>query len=501
MSASSSGSKDTLDRIERMRSKAVYRSMLKLLDNNGIESSLEPIDQGKLWKNTRCMSGVEFELALEERILGGYCGYPGCRGEPARKLEGCCSMECAEGVKKHMAKLGSTDEALRRFTALYELAKKERNMQLGRNVEDTGYRKDAVHAKEGDLAAGTKKVPIMQAVVKERDPVGSTSHQSETPSYDAEAIEGYRVSSKRGVKEKKVHFAETVDVDENNTPQTSKEEEEENTQETNGKATFVFEIEDPKGPIDDEIKSLGDTFGTLKMVSEEMNEAGGIDRELVRTMKQGTSRYFPHLESSLPREIWESTLDTSDDNENEHDYDDDNVSFLSDADLLSDEEDNVNIQCHKTFFTELFSFFDLWITDYTIEYISGKRIIPLDEERKSVPQVPEVMNAMQSFISIACKTLTTSLNAAPDKKNIGDDISKVIYSFRMDQSLPAFQSKQWVVVCLVILKALSLTVRPEYQEYTDTRDGIVRMGKILSDAQFTVEELYAVLDLLVCDTQ
>ena len=88
MSASSSGSKDTLDRIERMRSKAVYRSMLKLLDNNSIlpstESSSGVRDEGKLWKNTRCMSGIEFELAIEERMLGGYCGCPGCDRDPCR---------------------------------------------------------------------------------------------------------------------------------------------------------------------------------------------------------------------------------------------------------------------------------------------------------------------------------------------------------------------------------------------------------------------------------
>lgn len=485
MSVSSSGSKDTLDRIERMRSKAVYRSMLKLIDNdeifNSIESSSKLIDEGILWRNTRCMSGVEFELAMEERILGGYCGYPGCGREPNIKCHGCCSMACVERVKKHASKLGTTDEALRRFTALYELAKKERSLQLEGNASNRVNRHDKVRTKEDSLAAGTKKVPIMQAVVKERDHV-STSNKDGPPSYDAEAIEGYRLSSNNDSKQKKVHFAEPVEAEEN----------------PSVPAKFVFEIEDPKGPIEDDVKSLGDTFGTLKMVSDG-EEAQGIDSELARTMKEGASRYFPHLESSLPREIWESTFDTSDSDRGEND--DDTLSFLSDADLVSDEDDDVSIQCHKTFFTELFSFFDLWITDYTIEFVSGKCIVPLDEERKSIPQVPEVMNAMQSFISIGCKTLTTNLNAERDKKNIGDDISKVIYSFRMDQSLPAFQSKQWVVVCLVILKALSLTVRPEYQEYTDTRDGIARVGRILSDAQFTVEELYAVLDLLVSDTQ
>ena len=483
MSASSSGSKDTLDRIERMRSKAVYRSMLKLLDNDGVFQGTETVHEEKLWKNTRCMSGAEFELAIEERILGGYCGYPGCCRDVDDNFQGYCSEVCVQGVKRHVGKLGTTEAAMKRFTSLYELAKKERNLQLGK--QQSVDRSSVGRAKEGGLAAGTNKMPIMQAVVKERNPVNAPDSHG-TASYDAEAVEGYRVSSKSGVSQKKVHFADTVEVEKS----TSEAE--------NSRASFVFEIEDPKGPIEDDLKSLGDTFGTLRVVSEE-SQSAGIDTELARTVREGASRCFPHLQSCLPKEIWESSLGTTSDSEHDDD-DDDDTRFLTDEDLASDDEDTGDIKCHMTFFTQLFSFFDMWITDYTIEIISGTRIIPLDEERKSTPQVPEVMTAMQSFISIGCKNLTTSLQAERDTKTIGDDVSKIIYSFRMDHSLPAFQSKQWVVVCLVILKALSLTARPEYQEYTDTREGIVRVGKILSAANFTVEEMYAVLDLFVYDT-
>lgn len=509
MNASSSGSRETLDRVERMRSKAVYRSMLKLIDNDTLNSRTrnQPPDSrashmeesSGLWKSTRCMSGAEFQLAIEERILAGYCGYPGCPNHQATINtnesidEGYCSVECVQGVRQHVSMLGTVDSALKRFTALYELAKKERNLRLGK--QDTAPQSSNI--KGDSLAAGTQKTPIMQAVVREREPLpntGTPGGVSKETRYDADNIEGYRLNSKE--KRKKVQFADTCQEKGDMMAQDL----EKNSQQ--GPAKFVFEIEDPKGPIDDDLTSLSDAFGTLKMVqndgelSVEHGDGGGIDEELARTMREGASKYFPHLEACMPKEIWESSLDTSD-----SDKDDDEVSFLSDGDLdSSSDDDDAQIRCHMTFFTQLFSFFDMWITDYTIEIVQMKPMIPY-EERKCVPQIPEVMSAMERFISIACKTLVTQLNAEHDTQSIREDISKVIHSFRMDQSLPAFQSKQWVIVCLVIFKALSLTARPEYQEYTDTRKAIIQVSKILSDANFTVEEFYAVLDLFLSDIQ
>jgi hypothetical protein len=54
-----------------------------------------------------------------------------------------------------------------------------------------------------------------------------------------------------------------------------------------------------------------------------------------------------------------------------------------------------------------------------------------------------------------------------------------------------------VIVALIIVKAQSLSSHPEYQEFTDSRAAISRIGTVLSDANFTVEEFYAVLELFL----
>ncbi len=53
------------------------------------------------------------------------------------------------------------------------------------------------------------------------------------------------------------------------------------------------------------------------------------------------------------------------------------------------------------------------------------------------------------------------------------------------------------VVLLVLLKALSLERVPALRPAFESREGIARLNKVLTSHAFTVEEFYAVLDLLV----
>lgn len=472
------------------------------------------MSQEGVWRASRCMSGEEFEMSLEERSLVGVCGNPSCSnridgkvGDKARKKAYvCCSVFCYEAVEEVAERLGSRKDAAERFVALYESAKYQREKK--KKEEEEKERRDKEerervekeegatssgtgrsHAAGEQLAAGTRKAPVMKAVVQERTTKGRGKKKES--SYDYQSIEGYRPKNakKDGQRERRVRFSD----EEGGAEQCN-----DNAGST---ARFVFDIEDPKGHVEGDVTSLGDHFGTLRVVESNNTQhnheaattphqppaAAQVDKILAKTMREGAAKYFPHLKSCIPSELF----DGNDDDESE-DTNDDDEWMRSDDDVESD-DDNVPIHCHKTFFTEVFSLFDLWITDYTIALMRSEN----RQMDAMLPQVPEIMTAMQRFMSIACSTLAAKLCAQSHQRAITDSVGQVVRTFRLDQALPAFQSKQWVIVALIIVKAQSLSSHPEYQEFTDSRAAISRIGTVLSDANFTVEEFYAVLELFL----
>ena len=460
-----------------------------------------------VWKATRCMSGEEFEHAVEEKFLGGQCASPKCGSRTdvdkkevvySQKMGrkhmqwGCCSEDCVAFVLSHMEKLGSKEDAVERFRVLYDLAKKEHMEKKGKVVRQEPKTESRVGA---SLAAGTRQVPIMKAIVEERADSHSNGsrknkHDAE---YDASAVEGYVLKNPAG--KKKVHFADEEQIahdDMNNN---------ESDRSTSAQqAKFVFEIEDPNGPVDDDMKTLGESFGRLSVIRDEENpsvstEPVDVDTVLAKTLQQGASKFFPHLKSCLPEEFWEDN-DESDNYGYEVNESTDDESWMLSDDELDESDEDVLIKCHTTFFTELFTFFDYWITDHTLCMMSDRKDV-LPEASVPIPQVPEIMNAIMRFISIACTSLASSLHAENLRRDITEDVAHVVRTFRMDQALPAFQSKQWVIVALIILKSLSFHAHPEYQPLTDTREAISHISTILGNANFTVEEFYAVLDLFI----
>lgn len=524
------------EKIERLRSKAVFRAVEKyvvwvvfdardalmlhlyyrLIEDEGDGSRL--VSQEGVWRASRCMSGEEFEMSLEERSLVGVCGNPSCSNRIDGKLSDkgrkkayvCCSVFCYEAVEEVAERLGSRKDAAERFMALYESAKYQREKKKKEEEEIQQREKEEErerveenkrpsssgtglsHAAAGEqLAAGTRKAPVMKAVVQERTTKGRAKKKES--SYDFQSIEGYRPKNakKDGQhQERRVRFSD----EEGGAEQSNRM--------TGNAARFVFDIEDPKGHVEGDVTSLGDQFGTLRVVESNDTQhnheaphqppaaAAQVDEILAKTMREGAAKYFPHLKSCIPSELY----DGHDDDESEDDtYDDDDDEWMRSDDDVASDDDNVPIHCHKTFFTEVFSFFDLWITDYTIALMRSEN----RHMDTSLPQVPEIMTAMQRFLSIACSTLAAKLCAQNHQRTITDSVGQVVRTFRLDQALPAFQSKQWVIVALIIVKAQSLSSHPEYQEFTDSRAAISRIGTVLSDANFTVEEFYAVLELFL----
>ena len=609
--------------MDQRRRRAVLRVMEKMLDDESLDQGsfmgMHDAFKVKLWKATRCMSGQEFLLAVEERVLGESvqdrsrraCAYPGCTvvwgevqdsADATRAASGsCCSSVCAEHVSEHATKLGSVNDASARFAGLYELAKRERDEKLrlakggvpaqggvaglpgktethsqneSRNSDTGNTTSSGNPSGRPKLAAGTSKTPIMHAVVKERPSSatsGSTQKKKEQV-FDADAVEGYSLKKRdpKGAKEpRRVRFAPEEQLEQKreflsheppakvdrieakppsaltSTPELTLGTMAREEQPPLSTAQFVFDIEDPKGPVDDDMKSIGDMFGTLNVVvpgeegdeqtlngdiPERMSEHGhtngstivesnaagseqSVDAILARTLRDG-AKHFPHLNipddvlqelEALDVELAEQDRATADKTEDADNSDSELDGFENiDSDFFSsDEDEDVPIRCQKTFFTQIYTFFDYWITDMSLQMISGDEGSRPSTQATTVPQVPEVVTAIQRFITIGSTTLATRLcvdanaDAHVNKQVIADSIARLVGTFRLDAALPAFDSKQWLVVCLAMLKALGVHSHPQFQKLTETPAGAVRVGEILGDACFTNEELLAVVSLLL----
>lgn len=584
-----------------MRSKAVHRAMEKIIDDEGLEQSAflgrHDAFAEKLWRATRCMSEEEFLGAAEERGCGGVgtegsacrtqkkgmprqCGYAGCavlwsdvtaKGNPRVAMGECCSALCEQHMRAHASRLGSRVDATARFNGLYELAKRERDGKLTATGTTNGRQDRGRSSKNSHetLAAGTKKTPIMHAVVKERDVSHAEAKKTKAVAFDAETVDGYRLKkknehskdSKRSTNvSKRVHFPPDEALEQkqefhSHDPAAdvrgggghragSVQPHQPATTSVDSEAQFVFNIEDPKGP-DDDMKSLGDMFGTLNVVrpddgddNEQEREQGHeqttntnthtnntkkkvngrapaehIDAILAQTLRDG-AKHFPHL--TIPEDL----LAQLEDQLSEHPSSPPTINSDTDitdidSDFFStDSDEDVPISCQKTFFTQLFTFFDYWITDASRSFVNtpyGENSTP---PTHPIPQVPEVVTAIQRFITIATKTLAatictatdpppsapassspSSCSVSPDAGTVIDRIARLVATFRLDAALPAFDSKQWIVVCLVMLKALGATNTVEFRTLTETTHGKENVGKLLGDALFTGEELLAVVSL------
>jgi hypothetical protein len=518
--------------MDQRRHRAVLRVMEKMLDDESLDqtafSGKHDAFSVKLWKATRCMSGEEFLLAVEERVLGdgmgaqpaSACAYPGCSvvwgaaeasAVTSRVASGsCCSVVCAEHVAAHAARLGSVKDASARFTGLYELAKREREEMLrlargaagaqtagqaGPSSETNGKRTPS-----GDppkFAAGTAKTPIMHAVIKERSPGASpaSAQTKRDESFDADVVDGYRLKRHEGSNgnngPRRVRFAPKEQLEQkrefrsNDPPgevtkapttgvatpvavetdaETATDADADATHidtaeqsETGAPAQFVFSIEDPRGPVDDDMKSIGDMFGTLNVLvpeEEEVSEeahaslsalraphagrADGdiqpVDTILARTLRDG-AKHFPHLNipDDVAQQIEALETELADEETVVEAPAGDNDSELDgfetiDSDFFStDEDEDVPIACQKTFFTQIYTFCDYWITDASIEMTRGDGPeAPTPTTPARIPQVPEVVTAIQRFVSIGGTALAVRLcdgidaNAGVDKQMIVD---------------------------------------------------------------------------------
>jgi len=137
---------------------------------------------------------------------------------------------------------------------------------------------------------------------------------------------------------------------------------------------------------------------------------------------------------------------------------------------------------------------EVWVTDSTLDLMQGRGSF---EDRVLPEAVPEIHNALSRFIGIALHPVMEKLRIGEPRGEVERAVADMLRTLRLTGPLPAFTAVQWQSVVIVMLKALSMERLPSLRPTFETREGIQRLGQALGANAMTLEEFYAILELLL----
>ncbi|KAL6782355.1 hypothetical protein ACKKBG_A06480 [Auxenochlorella protothecoides x Auxenochlorella symbiontica] len=529
-----------LTRVE-LRARAAYRAMEKLLEVSGSSSE-------HVWSLARVMSAEEYRQLAQERALAGLCGQPTCASpqpqlpprrallrlaEPAPEeaeevdLAGVtCSPACAAQAEAVAQRLGGAQRAQQRFDHLYDAV-------LERRAAHAAPGAAAVPAEpQAGLAAGSSKVPIMQAHIKERAPAAAPVAPSKAAS--SRAVEGYVPRScpppPRTASERRVHFAEAEPA-----AAPAAELAAAVPVVVPPKAHFVLEVEDAMSPLEGAgAAAIGSLFGRLRLAPEgggpgsdgdgEASEAPGwadaaVDTlsaeasaapsalELTAEQVKGLTSLNPRLAGVLPVPSTKgnSAQEAGEEREEEGDAwapsDDDEQGLElgssddSETELVRGQGPNRPRLTLSTFGL-LFTHLEAWVGEATLELLgSGPGAGPASHApAHDRPAAEALLRLLQAVTPGICAELAIAQLA-----QVQAALTQLVASFGVRGALPSFKTGQWQLLLIILLKALSMQRAPFLRPAFESREGISRLNAALANRLFTIEEFYAVLELVVVE--
>ena len=453
-----------------LRNRASLRAVIKLLDGAATDAST-------LWSIARIMSADEFMQVAEERALANLCGNATCSNHmdlskttklrPDAGYDFFCSPNCKTFVYAFAERLGSTSQALSRFELLMSRVESENSK-----------------VKKRDFAAGTATAPIMLAQVVEKQP-GEASASTAPTAKRALSVEGYIPKTSK----KSVRFSDQTQVKE--IPSMVEDLEGQQQQ----KPVLVFDVEDPSSPLDG--NALNTRFGTLRVADSEEDDipeeaidvTARLDQILTRQIRAGVQRLAPKLTATLPPEL-DAALEESDVDEEEEEGEEGD--WMKSDDSESDEDGVSSFKMRITFFGLLHTQMEAWVSESTLEYVALKQ-----QAAPPVQTSSEGLEILAQFIGRAVPGVIEQLAIDVPRQELDRYLNDLLRTLQVVGSLPGFTASQWQLVTVVFMKALSLTRVPALRSAFDTRAGIHRISRLLGSLAFTIEEFYAVLELLV----
>lgn len=221
-----------------------------------------------------------------------------------------------------------------------------------------------------------------------------------------------------------------------------------------------------------------------------------VEEILTERLRQGASKYFPQLASTFPPDLMQSLEESLSDGESSEVSESESW-MLSDDDL---DDDNIRVESrHKaTFFGELITNFDYWVTGETINLFQSSPEDPAPPSNSD--SVAEIQAALGRFLSFALAPLFEQLAIGLPRSEVERGLMDVVRTLCLVRALPAFKSSQWQLVAIIFLKALSMERLPGLRPAFETREGVRRVNKALTANSFTIEEFAAVLEVLLEET-
>jgi hypothetical protein len=328
---------------------------------------------------------------------------------------------------------------------------------------------------------------------------------------------------------------------------------------------LVFDVEDPLGPLEgsgslaarfgslrvvdagssvneqDEDINTGEPKTSTTAVAavgpgEPIDLTEHLDKLLTQQLRAGVRRLDnSKLSTKLPPEL-EAALGESDDENNGEEEEEDGSDWMKsddddanydewgehnnnninyedeDDDVEGDRSNNNNskslFRVQLSFFGTLFTALENWVTDATLELINAGALSSTGTRDAAIAQSassPQVMTSLSGFLSRAVPAVISQLAIAEQELMTRDEIERhldeLLRTMRLIGPVPGFTPLQWQLVALILLKALSLERLPALRPAFETNQGIKRLNKALVGVCFTIEEYYAVLELMVLEVE
>lgn len=261
--------------------------------------------------------------------------------------------------------------------------------------------------------------------------------------------------------------------------------------------------------------------GTQRSIEALMNygrasTGSPVPKEVLR----GAVALAPRLRASLPpeleRALEESEAESDDWQASDDDDDDGEMDALSAAYRDEEDEDEEEgqdaqpgtnprlvrrrearssaYQIKLTFFGQMHSHLEAWISPATLALL---RLPPRAPEPALEPAPAETRRALGNVLAGVLPSTLRELAAQGARPEAERALGELLRTLRCRAALPPFRPAQWEVLVLVLLKAASMERAPGLRPLFETREGIQKLGLALGRRCFTIEEFYAVLDLLL----